>query len=311
MTSSRSRVLVTGSSGFVGGHIVARLVRDGYEVVGLDIAAPRNPLPQGVLDLRVDIRNRDSVHRAVVAAQPESIIHAAAQASVSVSMQEPVIDIATNVLGTMHLAEAAIRNNVRDFVFFSTGGALLGQPSTLPVTERMALSAQPESVYGASKLAAERFLGLVMSNTGVKLSVLRPGNIYGPAQDPHGEAGVVAIFAQRMLRGETVTIFGDGSQERDYVFVADIVEAAVVAMNRSPGTCLLGTGVGTSTGEIFRRLAALTGYERSPIYGPERPGDIQQIFLDPRHAATTWGWRPHTSIEEGLAETVEWFRDRV
>lgn len=311
MTTSGRRALVTGSSGFLGWHLASRLVRDGVEVAGLDFHEPRNPLPAGVRDLRVDIRDREAVRRAVEEVRPDAIYHCAAQASVPISMREPVVDIDTNVLGTVHLAQAAIDFGVPRFVFISTGGALLGEPGVVPVTEEMAVSAVPESVYGASKLAAERYLALITKGTDLGLSVVRPGNIYGPAQDPHGEAGVVAIFTQRMLRGEPVTIFGTGGQQRDYVYVEDVVEGAVLAASETPSTCLIATGIGTSTQQICDGLSRLTGYERPPVYAPERPGDIQRIYLDPSHAREVWGWTPKVALEDGLAQTVEWFRAKI
>jgi UDP-glucose 4-epimerase len=258
-------------------------------------------------DLRVDIRDADSVRRAVLEARPEVIYHLAAQASVSVSMREPEVDIETNVLGSVHLMRAAIEAGTRRFVFVSTGGALFGEPAIVPVSEE--LPAAPESVYGATKLAAERYHELLAKPAGVELSIVRPGNIYGPAQDPHGEAGVVAIFTLRMLANDEATIFGDGSQQRDYVYVEDVVEAALRAATDQPTTCLLGTGVGTTTQEIFDRLARLSGYERAVRYAPERPGDIQRIILDASKARDIWGWEPQVDLETGLAATVRWFRE--
>jgi UDP-glucose 4-epimerase len=305
---THGRALVTGSSGFVAWHLVLRLVAEGVEVIGLDFAEPRQPLPTGVTDLRIDIRDRDLVREAILQHRPEVVYHLAAQASVSVSMREPQVDIETNVIGTLHLAQAAIEAGTRRFVFVSTGGALFGEPDLLPVTEDT--TASPASIYGASKYAAERYLGIVVGGSEMQLSVVRPGNIYGPAQNPHGEAGVVAIFTERMLRGEPVTIFGDGSQQRDYVFVDDVVEAAVRGAIGTPATCLIGTGTGTSTQTIFDTLAGLTGYEAPVRYGPERPGDIQRIWLDARHAREVWQWAPQVSLKDGMARTIEWFRAR-
>jgi UDP-glucose 4-epimerase len=207
------------------------------------------------------------------------------------------------------LMRAAIEAGTKRFVFVSTGGALFGEPEDVPVSE--AMTAAPESIYGASKLAAERYLRLIAEPAGVELSVIRPGNIYGPAQDPHGEAGVVAIFALRMLANDPVTIFGDGSQQRDYVYVDDVVEAAVRAATDTPATCLIGTGRGTTTQEIYAHLARLSGYERAVEYGPERPGDIQRIWLDSGLARSTWGWEPQVDLETGLEATVRWFRERA
>jgi UDP-glucose 4-epimerase len=301
--------LVTGSSGFVGWHLVNRLVAEGVSVTGLDFADPRQPLPDGVRDLRIDIRDRDRVHAAIAEVRPEVIYHLAAQASVSISMREPQVDIETNVLGTVHLAQAAMEAGTQRFVFVSTGGALFGEPEAVPVSEQM--EAAPESIYGASKYAAERYLTILTTNTAMELSVIRPGNIYGPAQNPHGEAGVVAIFTERMLRGEPVMIFGDGSQQRDYVYVADVVEAAIRGATRAPATCLVGTGIGTSTLSIFDTLAGLTGYEAPVRYGPERPGDIQRIYLDASRAREVWDWSAEVPFAEGMARTVDWFRARA
>jgi UDP-glucose 4-epimerase len=309
MSPLHGPALVTGSSGFLGGHLVARLAREGVAVTGLDFAEPRQPLPAGVHDLRIDVRDVDAVQSALHSARPEVVYHLAAQASVSVSMREPVTDIETNVLGTLHLARAAAVTGARRLVFVSTGGALFGDPATVPVTEEMRTA--PASVYGASKLAAEQYLAVLGQSTPMTVSVARPGNIFGPAQDPHGEAGVVAIFTERMLRGDPVTIFGDGSQQRDYVYVEDVVEACIRAATGAPATCLVGTGVGTSTQAIFDALAKLTGYAHRPQYGPERPGDIQRIWLDSARARQTWDWAPQVTFDEGMARTVEWFKART
>ena len=306
MTAPARSVLVTGSSGFLGGHLVRRLLADGHEVTGLDHAEPRQPLPPGVRDVRADIRDRDTVRRTLAEVRPAVVYHAAAQPSVAVSMREPVLDVETNVLGTMHVAQAAAAAGAERFVFVSTGGALFGEPERVPVTED--LPAAPESVYGASKLAAERYLALLAQHEGFALSVARPGNIYGPAQDPHGEAGVVAIFLLRMLRGEPISIFGDGGQRRDYVYVEDVVDALVRGATGEPATCLVGTGVGTSTLDIFEALARLTGYTEQPRFEAERPGDIQRIVLDASHARARWGWMPRTPLDQGLAATADWFR---
>lgn len=299
-----ARVLVTGAAGFIGSHLVHRLVREGCAVVGFDRRDPVQPLPTGVALVRGDIRDADAIRRATVEAQAEVVFHLAAQVSVSVSMREPEEDISTNVLGTLAVLHAVQAAGARRLVFVSTGGALYGNQPGPPVSEQSAPT--PESVYGASKLAAERYLALLRGD--VEVSVVRPGNVYGPAQDPHGEAGVVAIFTERMLRNQPVTIFGDGSQQRDYVYVGDVVDALVRAATLQPATCLVGTGRGTSTAEIFAALARATGYTQSAQQAADRPGDVQRIVLDPSAAGRTWGWAPAISLDDGLAETVEWFR---
>ena len=303
------QALVTGSSGFVGGHLVRRLAAEGWSVSGLSLAPPAGPgepPPDGVSEHLANIRDLEATRAIVAEAQPEVVFHLAAQASVPVSMRDPASDVLTNVLGSVHVAQAAAEAGARRIVFFSTGGALHGAPRSLPANEDTPIA--PDAVYGASKIAAEHELGALCRHLGLELSVLRPGNIYGPRQDAAGESGVVAIFSSRMLAGEPVTIFGDGSQQRDYVYVDDVVEAALLAAEREPATCVIGTGAGTSTQRIFDTLAALTGYRQPPVYAAERPGDHAAIYLDPSRAGELWGWAPRTALEEGMARTVEWFR---
>ena len=299
--------LVTGGAGFIGRHLVARLARERCAVTSLDVASPRYPPPEGVRALSADIRDEAALTAAFAESRPQVVYHLAAQASVAASMRDPAADVETNVLGAVRVAQAAAAAGARRLVFFSTGGALYGEPERIPVDEQT--PAAPASVYGASKLAAERHLAVLAEARGFELSVLRPGNVYGPAQDPEGEAGVVAIFAARMLRNEPVTIFGDGSQARDYVYVDDVVEAALLAATGEPATCLVGAGVATPTLEVFETLARLCRYEQRPRFAPDRPGDIQRIALDAGRARSLWGWTPRWSLERGLAATVEWFRE--
>ena len=305
-TPPHDTALVTGASGFIGSHLLARLAREGCAVTGLDIAPSRWPLPGGVSVVGADIRDGAALRRVLLETRPQVVYHLAAQASVATSMRDPAGDVEVNVLGTVRLARASSEAGVRRFVFFSTGGALYGEPERIPVDEET--PAAPISVYGASKLAAERYLRLLAGETGLELSVLRPANVYGPRQDSEGEAGVVAIFSARMLRDEPVTIFGDGSQERDYLHVDDVIDAALAAASGEPATCLIGSGVATSTLEVFATLARLCGYGREPVFADERPGDIQRITLDASRARSRWGWAPRVGLEEGMAGTVEWFR---
>ena len=311
-TSSGRSAVVTGAAGFIGSHLAARLVREGWGVTSVDIAELRTlrvPLHSDVSHELANVRDIEAMRRVMQAAQPDVVFHLAAQISVPASMRDPEFDVETNVLGTLNVARAASEAGARRLVFMSTGGALFGQPDTLPVRDET--PAAPTSVYGASKLAAEGYLRLVGGELGLEISVVRPGNVYGPAQDGTGEAGVVAIFAERMLRGEPATIFGDGSQERDYVYVGDVVEAVVRAAERTPASCLAATGVATSTRGIFDLLAELTGYTQPPVMAEERPGDIQAITLDAARAREVWGWEPSVSLREGLAETVDWFREAL
>ena len=300
--------LITGTSGFVAGHLARRLLADGYEVTGVDIKPPRGDLGDAVRQVTLDVRDRAGMRALLQETRPELVIHAAAQASVSVSMREPRLDVETNVIATLELAQEAAEAGTRRFVFISSGGAMHGEPEVLPANEETAV--EPLSIYGASKAAAELYLNVVAAQTGLEVSVLRPANIYGPEQNPHGEAGVIAIFSQRMLRNEPVTIFGDGSQTRDYVYVGDVVEAAVRAADGPADVCDISTGIEVSTGEIFEVLAGLTGYEQAVIHAEERPGDIARISLDPAKARRVWGWQPQVAFEDGVARTVAWFREQ-
>ena len=301
------RAIVTGTAGFVAGHLARRLVADGHEVGGIDLAARADQPYETVV---ADIRDAEAMARICTARRPELVFHLAAQASVSVSMREPDLDVEVNVLGTLRLAQAAAAAGARRFVFASTGGALFGQPEMLPASEDTPL--QPASVYGASKLAAERYLELLAPDWGLEASVVRPANVYGPEQSPHGEAGVVAIFARRMLRGEPVTIFGTGEDTRDYVYVDDIVDAFVRAAEApEAATALAGSGEQTSTNRIFELTAQATGYELAPEYGPARAGGIEAIALDSTRALEVWGWRPSVTLEDGIARTAQWFLDHT
>ncbi|MDA0364427.1 MAG: NAD-dependent epimerase/dehydratase family protein [Chloroflexi bacterium] len=305
---NRGRVLVTGGAGFVGGHLIAELAATGAEIVSIDRRPPRRPLPHGVRALTFDLREADATRAAVAEIAPERIYHLAAQSSVAVSMRDPQEDIETNVLATVTLATAAAAAGCARFVFVSSGGTVYGAAEQLPTAEDARLS--PRSIYGASKAAAEQYLDVIARQRGLPVAVVRPANIYGPWQDPLGEAGVIAIFAQRMLRGEPVTIFGDGAQTRDYVFVSDVITAMRAAADApAAATANVGTGAETSTQQIFDGLAALTGYERRAVYEPERPGDLARIVLDPAHAYEAWGWRPTVALADGLARTVAWFRE--
>lgn len=307
--SSDATVLVTGSSGFIGSHLSSKLAGRGYSVVGLDVVPPRVSLPPGVEAIRGDIRDESELRRILFDKRPNVIYHLAAQTSVAVSMRDPVIDVEVNVLATVQLAHLAAEAGVRRLVFFSTGGSLYGQPEQLPVDENTA--AVPVSIYGSSKLAAESQLQVLAQQGVFELSVLRPANVYGPHQDSEGEAGVIAIFIARMLSDEPVTIFGDGTQSRDYIYVDDVVDAAMMAASGPFATCLIGTGIGTTTQGVFDKLAELCQYQRAPMFASERPGDITGIELDSSRALSVWGWKPRVNLDHGMATTVEWFRSEA
>ena len=301
------RALVTGGAGFIGSHLVNRLLDDGWNVTVVDdfSSSPTNDrkasdAPVSKLDI-ADPALADvfSEH------QPQTVFHLAAQVSVARSMREPELDVHTNIVGGINLLQQCVRFGVKRVVLFSTGGALYGDPEYLPCDEAHPI--KPLSVYGASKHALEQYTRIIARANGIEYVILRPGNVYGPGQDPHGESGVFAIFGLKMLAGEGVTVHGDGEQVKDYVYVDDVVAAGVTAAlpEVSAGSIYnIGSGVPTSVNQIFALLAAETGYIQTPVHAPERPGDVRQIYLDTSKARRELGWTPEIDLREGISRTV-------
>jgi UDP-glucose 4-epimerase len=259
------------------------------------------------LDLR-DPKVRDVVGEV----RPDVVLHLAAQMSVAVSAREPLLDADINVVGTLNLLEGirAVENKTTKFVHFSSGGTVYGEPTDLPADESTPLC--PLSPYAASKLAVETYLPIYERLCGLEHAVIRLGNVYGPRQDPHGEAGVVAIFAKAMLGNKPMKIFGPGTDERDYVYVGDVVEAVrrVVESDR-PGPFNIATGIGMNPNQIFKIIANLCDYTEGPVHVAPRAGDIEKIYLDVSKAESELGWSPEISFEDGLKTTVEWFRQQA
>jgi UDP-glucose 4-epimerase len=236
--------------------------------------------------------------------------HHAAQASVKLSTSDMVRDLMANGGGTARVAELCARHGVSKFIYASSGGTVYGNPERLPIDESHPLL--PVSPYGASKLTGEHYARLATLLHGIRTTVFRYSNAFGPRQDPHGEAGVVAIFTGKMLRGEECTIDGDGDQLKDYVYIGDIARANVMALTGGDGATLnIGSGRGTSVNQIFAALKAETGSAPPPQFGPPRPGDVRNFWLDTTRAAEVLGWRPEVSFEDGIRETVAWFRARA
>ena len=302
-------VLVTGGAGFIGSHLVDTLIADGHSVAAVDVLATgkrENVNPQATL-YEIDIRS-PALAAAFEAARPEVVFHVAAHASVSESVRDPMHDAEVNVLGTLNILQQCAAYGVGRFVFSSTGGALYGEPERLPADEEHPVS--PLSPYGASKAAAEAYVQTHCALSGIRYTILRYGNVYGPRQDPFGEAGVVAIFANAMMRGQPPTIFGDGSHERDYVYVNDVVRANVLALAQAEdGVYNIGTGEGTTVAQVFDALAGATDYGGDPEHAAERPGDVHRIYLDVRRAERGLGWRASVSLEEGIRCTVDAMRE--
>jgi UDP-glucose 4-epimerase len=302
------KVLVTGGAGFIGSHLADRLITDGHEVVILDDLSTGHVdhLNPAARFYQMDVQSPwlDELFKIE---RPEAVLHQAAQASVRRSVEDPGFDASVNVLGTVTLLQAGVRHGVRRFLFASTGGALYGDADAIPTPEDY--PTLPVSPYGASKLAAEVYLRTFHALHGLSYAALRYANVYGPRQDPHGEAGVVAIFAQRLLSGETARINGDGKQTRDFVYVGDVAEANARALTSGAvGSFNVGTGVETDINTIFQLLKRLSGNNQPEVHGPPMAGEQRRSVVDARKIQKVMGWRPQTSLEAGLDATVRYFR---
>jgi UDP-glucose 4-epimerase len=303
------RILVTGGAGFIGSHIVDAFIAAGHDVSVVDNfnTGRRENLNPAARFHFLDIRDVPGLEKVFASEQPTVICHQAALADVRASLCAPTSYAAVNVIGTLNLLEAAkASGGVRRFLFASTGGAVYGDPQELPATE--ACPAHPLDPYGASKLACEYYLDTYRHNYRLDYCVLRYANVYGPRQDPNGEAGVVAIFTGAMLAGRPVTINGDGTQSRDFVYVGDIARANLLALDQGSGIFNLGSGTPTDINTVFRKLAGLTGYTLPERHGSTKPGEVYTTYLDASRAFRELGWQPATSLLEGLTATVAHFR---
>jgi UDP-glucose 4-epimerase len=298
------KILVTGGAGFIASHVVDAYIADGHEVAIVDDLSTghRENLHPRARFYEMDIRD-PALADVFAAERPEIVNHHGAQMSVRVSVDEPLRDASINVIGSLNLFECARQAGVRKVIYISTGGAAYGEPRYLPCDEGHPVD--PLCPYGISKHTPEHYLALYERLYHLDYTVLRYPNVYGPRQDPHGEAGVVAIFAGKMLRGEPVVINGTGEQERDFVAIGDIAAANLAALWHGDGEVInLGSGRGTSVNEIFAALAAITGYDQSPLFGPEKSGEVFKIYLTGDKARLLLHWQPTVSLAEGLARTV-------
>ena len=306
------RVLVTGGAGFIGSCLVQALLAAGHDVATVDnLSTGRRERvdPRARLDA-LDLRDRAALDATFARERPAVVFHLAAQSSVKASMRDPLADAEANVLGSLAVLECCVRHGVRKVVYASTGGAAVGEPLRLPVDEQHPAT-QPLSPYGVSKVVVERYLWLFRHHHGLRSTILRYPNVYGPRQDPDGESGVVAIFLAQMLRGEPVTINGSGEQERDFVYVEDIAAANLLALERGDDELLLlGSGCGTSVNELFAGLARLTGYLLPPRYGLPLAGEVQRIYLSGERARAVLGWEPRVDLETGLRRCLDALRPR-
>lgn len=310
------RALVTGAAGFIGSTLVDRLLADGHTVVGLDnFASGRASNLEHLVGnpahvfVEADIVTAD-LEAILDEHRPEVVFHLAAQIDVRYSVADPQFDASVNVIGTVRLAEAARRAGVRKIVHTSSGGSIYGTPPTYPTPETV--PTDPASPYAAGKVAGEIYLNTFRHLYGLDCSHIAPANVYGPRQDPHGEAGVVAIFAQALLSGKPTKVFGDGNNTRDYVFVDDVVDAFVKASGDAGGgqRFNIGTGVETSDRQLHSAVAAAVGGPDDPEFHPPRLGDLKRSCLDIGLAARVLGWQPKVGLQQGVARTVEYFRNR-
>jgi len=301
------KVLVTGGAGFIGSHLVDALIKQGYQVVVVDnlsTGRPENINPAATF-YQADISSSE-LERIFEKERPELVNHQAAQTVIKKSMEDPVFDARQNILGSLNLVLQCLRFGVKKIVYASSAG-IYGEPEYRPVDENHPVA--PISYYGISKHTVEHYLHLSQLENSLSYIVLRYSNVYGPRQSPEGEAGVVAIFTRQMLQGERPTIFGKGDKTRDYIYVADVVMANILAMEKSiNGVHNISTGVETSDQEMFDILAGLTGYQDNPHYAPVRKGEIYRICLDSSKAQKKLGWQPQFLLGEGLRETVNYYR---
>ncbi len=303
------KVLVTGGAGFIASHVVDLLIENGYEVVIVDdlsTGRTSNLNPQAKF-YQMDIRD-PKIAEVFENERPDFVDHHAAQMDVRKSVVDPQFDADVNVRGSINLLECARRFGVKRFVYISTGGAVYGEPEYLPCDEKHPIN--PICPYGASKHTVEHYLYMYKVLYGLEYVVIRYPNVYGPRQDPHGEAGVVAIFTGLMLQGKPVTINGDGEQQRDFTYVGDCARANLLALTgeRTSGIYNVGAGKPTTVNEIFTTLKDITAYPHASVYGPAKLGETRRIYLDARKAQEDMGWEPTVSLYDGLKQTVEYFK---
>jgi UDP-glucose 4-epimerase len=304
------KLLVTGGAGFIGSTIADLFLSKGWEVAVLDdlSSGKRENVAKGVKLFQFDVRSPEAA-KAVGDFRPDVLCHHAAQIDVRRSMADPRYDADVNVGGLLNLLQAAAAAGVKQVLFASSGGAGYGETDVIPSPET--LLPAPVSAYGAAKMASELYLGVYRASHGLRAACLRYSNVYGPRQDPHGEAGVVAIFCGRLLDGKPCTIYGDGEQTRDYVFVADVARANLLAAEAGlDGSVNVATGVETDVVQLYGHLAHAAGVTAPPLFAPGRPGEQRRSCLDPSLALKKLGWKPETKLADGLARTLEFFKGR-
>jgi len=335
--NEKTTVLVTGGAGFIGSHIVDLLIENNYKVVIVDdLSSGREEnINQEARFYKLDITDQKELAEVFEQEKPDYVCHEAAQISVSFSVRDPLFDARTNILGSLNLLQCCLLNHqVKGIVFASSGGTIYGEPEHFPITEDYPF--KPQSPYGISKVAVEHYLDFYQKNCHIPYVALRYGNVYGPRQDPYGEAGVIAIFIEKMLKGEIPTINGDGEYIRDYVYVEDVAQSNLLALQNMVKLSKvipeigkaketetktepeikfngfnLGTGRGISVNEIFYLLKEIIKFPHSAHYGPPRAGDLRKNILDCHLIKEVLGWQPEFDFSVGLKKTVRWFEENI
>lgn len=305
------KVVVTGGAGFIGSHVVDRLVLEGQDVVVVDnlSTGKRRNLNRSARFYKVDIQSW-RLERVFRNERPSVVMHLAAQMDVRKSVEDPLFDAQVNILGTLNVLQQAVKHGVRKVIFSSSGGAIYGEQEVFPAPETHIT--QPLSPYGLSKLCGEHYLSYYQRVGGIQMVNLRYANVYGPRQDPHGEAGVVGIFIQKLLNNEQAIINGNGRQTRDFVFVDDVVEANLAVIGQeTQGTYNVGTGVETSINDLFRILVEQTGSKCKELHGPAKKGEQARSVIDSTKLRHALSWEPRVELTEGLKRTVAYFRERM
>ena len=338
--NEKATVLVTGGAGFIGSHIVDLLIKNSYEVVIVDDLSfgREENINKNARFYKLNITDQKGLAEVFKQEKPDYICHEAAQISVSFSVRDPLFDAQTNILGSLNLLQCCLNQQVKGIVFASSGGTIYGEPKHFPISENYPF--RPQSPYGISKVAIEYYLDFYQKNYNLDYISLRYGNVYGPRQDPYGEAGVIAIFIEKMLKGEIPTINGDGEYIRDYVYVEDVARANLLALQNMVKLSKvvweiektkekedktetetepeikfngfnLGTGRGISVNEIFSLLSKIIKFPHPAHYGPPRAGDLRKNILDCRLIKEVLGWQPKFDFSAGLEKTVRWFKENI
>jgi len=334
--NEKATVLVTGGAGFIGSHIVDLLTENNYKVVIVDdLSSGREEnINQKARFYKLNITDQKGLAEVFKQEKPDYVFHEAAQISVSFSVRDPLFDAQTNILGSLNLLQCCLNHKVKGIVFASSGGTIYGEPENFPITEDYPFN--PQSPYGISKVAIEHYLDFYQKNCHLPYVSLRYGNVYGPRQDPYGEAGVIAIFIEKMIKGEIPTINGDGEYIRDYIYVEDVAQANLLALQNmvklskvvqekekeieGKGEAVaelkfnglnLGTGRGVSVNEIFSLLKEIIKFPHPANYGPPRAGDLRKNILDCHLTKEVLGWQPKFDFSAGLEKTVRWFKENI